>query len=50
MIIAYYQTHSGRMPKPEGKGCSSRWSSAQPAQECQKPEEKITLSQFFGGI
>jgi hypothetical protein len=50
MIIDHYQTHSGRMPKPKGKGLSSRWSSAQPAQDCQKPEEKITLSHFFGGI
>lgn len=51
MIIAHYQTHTlGRMPKPEGKGHASRWFSAQPARNGLNPEEKFTLSLYFGGI
>ena len=49
MIIADYQTQ-GTMPKPAGKGNANRWFSAQPARYSLTPEEKITLSQFYGGI
>lgn len=51
MIIAYYLTHTlGQMPKPAGKGNANRWFSAQPARFSQSPEEKFTLSLYFGGI
>jgi hypothetical protein len=51
MIITYYLTQpTGRMPKPEGKGHANRWFSAQPARNSLNPEEKFTLSLYFGGI
>ena len=51
MIIAHYLTHTpGQMPKPTGNGDANRWLSAQPARYSQTPEEKFTLSHYFGGI
>ncbi|MBN2045531.1 MAG: hypothetical protein JW757_10965 [Anaerolineales bacterium] len=51
MIILNYQTHAmGKMPKPAGNGYANRWFSAQPARYSPTPEEKITLSLFYGGI
>jgi len=51
MIIAYYLTQTqGRRPEPSGVGDANRWFSARPARYSQNPEEKITLSQSYGGI